>query len=172
MPVTSENSSPAIEFEVLRPDNWQKTRGKRPSTLDPRCFVRICRRIQVGLSTVDACLNEGVTYRRFRQLCQTRPIYQKRYEKAERLRFEVRREHMEALVIQHAEQSWQAALAWLERNIPSRWALKVVPRPDPSEEKPEAEIPVEVLRRHRQLQLQMAREDEQRASLTQSESVA
>jgi hypothetical protein len=157
---TSENAPPSLEFEVLRPDNWQKIRGKRPSILDRRCFVRICKRIQLGSSTVDACLNEGVTYRRLRQLCASRPIYQKRYEKAEALRFNVRRERMEALVIQHAEQSWQAAIAWLERNIPAKWALKVVPRVDPSDEQSQPEIPAEVLARHRALMLELARQDE------------
>jgi hypothetical protein len=35
---------------------------------------------------------------------------------------------MEALVLQHAEQSWQAALAWLERRLPEQWSLKPVVR--------------------------------------------
>jgi hypothetical protein len=159
-PQSEKDDCHTIELEVVRsPRNHQ---GRRPTVLDSRCFVRICRRVQTGSSTVDACLNEGVTYRRFRQLCASQPIYQKRYEKAERLRFEVRRERMEALVIQHAEQSWQAAVAWLERNLPQKWALKIVPRVDPSDEQAEPEIPAEVLRRHRQLQLELAREDEAR----------
>lgn len=171
MPVTSENPCPAVELEVVRPDNWQQTRGKRPVTLDPKRFIRICRHVQTGCSTVEACLTEGVTYRRFRQLCASRPTYQKRYEKAERIRFDVRRERMEALVIQHAEQSWQAAIAWLERNLPQKWALKIVPRIDPSEEKAEPEIPAEVLARHRALMLEMAREDEAREAAKHTQSM-
>jgi hypothetical protein len=31
-------------------------------------------------------------------------------------------------VIRHAEQSWQAAIAWLERNLPEKWALKAFAR--------------------------------------------
>jgi hypothetical protein len=159
----------ALELEVVR--SPAQHQGRRPATLDKRRFIRVCKLIQIGSSTVAACLTEGVTYRRFRQLCASRPIYQKRYEKAEQLRFNVRRERMEQLVIQHAEQSWQAAIAWLERNIPQKWALKIVPRIDPSDEQAEPEIPSEILQRHRRLLLELAQEDEaKRANLTSGES--
>jgi hypothetical protein len=103
----------------------------RPPTLTPRAFIRIIRLIRAGWSVPDACRSESVTYRRFRQLCQTRPTYQRHFEKADQVRFSLRREQCENLVCQYAEKNWIAAMTWLERRVPELWSLKTVTRNEP-----------------------------------------
>lgn len=66
------------------------------------------------------------------------------------------------------QRNWMAHAWWLERSLPHLFALRAVNRPDPTEEKPEPEIPAEVLARHRALMLELAREDEQRSSPPQA----
>jgi hypothetical protein len=102
-----------------------------PTRLTPRSFIRICRLIRTGWSVPDACRSESVTYRRFRQLCQTRPTYQRHFEKADSVRFNLRREQCENLVCQYAEKNWIAAMTWLERRVPELWSLKTVVRNEP-----------------------------------------
>jgi hypothetical protein len=143
----------------------QSQRGKgAPVRLSARKFILICKKIEVGWNATHACESEGISYRRFLQVCQQRPSHQRRYAKADQLRFEVRRERMEELVTQHAEASAHAALGWLERRIPQHWALKSVPRETDSSTRPDDQVPSEVLAEHRALQLQMAREDEAKAA--------
>jgi hypothetical protein len=103
----------------------------RPPTLTPRAFIRIIRLIRAGWSVPDACRSESVTYRRFRQLCQTRPTYQRHFEKADAVRFSLRRENMERIVTEVAEKQWIAAMTWLERRVPEQWSLKTVVRNEP-----------------------------------------
>jgi hypothetical protein len=105
--------------------------GGAPTRLTPRAFIRICRLIRIGWSVPDACRSESVTYRRFRQLCQSRPTYQRHFEKADQVRFNFRREHCERLVLEHSEKNWLAAMTWLERRVPELWSLKNVDRPEP-----------------------------------------
>jgi hypothetical protein len=82
------------------------------------------------------------------------------------------REFHIANITQHAEKNVSASMYWLERRFPAEFSLKVVPRPDPEQnQQAEPELPSEVLRRHRILLLQMAKEDEARANLTQDGSV-
>lgn len=108
------------------------THPGRPPTLTPRAFIRILRLIRIGWSVPDACRSESVTYRRFRQLCQTRPTYQRHFEKADQIRFALRREHMERIVCECAERQWIAAMTWLERRVPELWSLKTVVRNEPT----------------------------------------
>jgi hypothetical protein len=79
-----------------------------------RTFLRIIKHIEIGWAVTTSCKAEGLSYRRFRQLCQRWPNYQARYEKAERQRADHRREAMEAVVLHHAIKNWQAAGWWLE----------------------------------------------------------
>ena len=98
------------ELTVVRP-------GAR-TRFTARIFLRIIRRIETGWSVSQACRAEGFTYRRFRQLCQTRPNYQARYQRAERECADFRRDRCEHIVQLAATQSWQAAAWWLERTNP------------------------------------------------------
>jgi hypothetical protein len=61
-------------------------------------------------------------------LCQTRPNFQRRYERAERQRGAHRTEAMEALVLRAAATNWCAAAWWLERTHPDRFSLRNVER--------------------------------------------
>src|ERR1700730_344053 len=106
--------------------------GPTAIRLTPRVFIRILRSIRVGWSVPDACSSEFVTYRRFRQVCQQRPVYQKHYEKAERQRSRFRREHCEKIIQKHALTNWCAAAWWLERTAPESYSLKTVDRPEPA----------------------------------------
>jgi hypothetical protein len=110
------------------------TRPGRTPTLTPRAFIRICRLIRIGWSVPDACRSESVTYRRFRQLCQTRPTYQRHFEKADQVRFQYRRETMERIVAEHAERNWISAAWWLERRLPNEFSLRnKIERDSPTE---------------------------------------
>lgn len=96
--------------------------------LTQQCFERIVKLVETGWSIPNACRSEGITYSLFRKRCQERPKWQERYLKADSLRFQHRAEQMEALVAEHANKNWQAAMSWLERSLPHRWALKDVHR--------------------------------------------
>jgi hypothetical protein len=101
-------------------------------TFTSRVFLRIIHRLEIGWAVVTACQAEGFTYRRFRQLCCTRPDYQRRFEVAEKVRADFRRERCEHLVQAAAATNWTAAAWWLERTYPDRYALKSVTRDDGS----------------------------------------
>ena len=100
------------------------------TTFTSRAFLRIIRRIETGWSASAACQAEGFSYRRFRQICQTRPNYQARYQKAEKERADFRRERMEHVIQLAATTNWTAAAWWLERTNPDRYALRRVDRDD------------------------------------------
>ena len=121
-----------------------------------RTFLRIIKRIETGWAVTMSCKAEGLTYRRFRQLCQRWPAYQARYEKAERQRAEHRRETMEALVLHAAAKNWVAAAWWLERSHPARYSLKTVHRDDGTIEQPIGDaIPAERLAEYGRLMLEI-----------------
>jgi hypothetical protein len=95
--------------------------------------LRIIKRIETGWAITTACQAEGFTYRRWRRICQTRPNYQRRYERAEKERADYRRERCEHIVqAAAAATSWTAAAWWLERTKPDRYALRRVDRDDGS----------------------------------------
>ena len=100
------------------------------ATFTPRVFLRVIKKVEVGWAVTQACQSEGFTYRRFRQLCQTRPEYQRRFEVAEKVRADYRRERCEHIVQAAAAQNWTAAAWWLERTNPDRYALRRVDRDD------------------------------------------
>jgi hypothetical protein len=135
MPQTEEIKE--FQLTVVRgPSTPPYKKGTR-TLLTARTFLRIIKRIETGWAVTQSCKAEGFTYRRFRQLCQHWPAYQRRYEKAERQRAEHRRETMEAVVLAHAVKNWQCACWWLERTHPDRFSLKTVIRNESTgEEKP------------------------------------
>lgn len=126
-----------VQLTVVRePTASPYEKGTR-TRLTARTFLRIIKHIEIGWPVTQSCKVEGLTYRRFRQLCQRWPKYQARYEKAERQRAEHRRETAEAIVLAHAKDSWQAAAWWLERAHPGRYSLRTVIRDNETgEEKP------------------------------------
>jgi hypothetical protein len=131
------DDSNEIQLTVVRgPSTPPYEKGVR-TRLTARTFLRIIKRIETGWPVTQSCKAEGLTYRRFRQLCQRWPAYQRRYERAERQRAEHRRETMEALVLHAAAKNWVAAAWWLERSHPGRYSLKTVIRDESTgEEKP------------------------------------
>jgi hypothetical protein len=139
------------------------TKGTR-TFLTARTFLRIIKRIETGWAVTMSCKAEGLTYRRFRQLCQRWPAYQRRYEKAERQRAEHRRETMEALVLHAAAKNWVAAAWWLERSHPARYSLKTVIRDESTTEQLIGDaIPAERLAEYGRLMLEMAQENAAKA---------
>jgi hypothetical protein len=95
-------------------------------------------------------------------------------KQAETTRFNLRHEQAIESIMEAGTRSWLAHAWWCERNLPNLYALRQVARPDSAgEQKPTAaEIPAEVLARHRKLMLDMAREDEaELATTTEIKSV-
>ena len=93
---------------------------------------------------------------------------EERLKEAETTRFNLRHELALECIMEAGQRNWQAAGWWLERNLPGLYALRNVTRPDSEQDQPEPEIPLETLRRHRTLLLELAREDEvKQANLTQ-----
>jgi hypothetical protein len=173
----STDAVQTVQLEVLPPlsaDERDKKRphaGGRPLFLDARRFIRICHWIEHGESASEACRLELVSYRHFRWRVVRVSSYQRRLKEAEEIRESVLREFHMANIKQHASKNLLASLWWLERRYPAEFALRNVNRPDPEREKKlEEEIPAEALARHRALVLELAREDEARAKLTQGES--
>jgi hypothetical protein len=122
------DDSNEIQLTVVRePSTPPYEKGVR-TRLTARTFLRIIKRIETGWPVTQSCKAEGLTYRRFRQLCQRWPTYQRRYEKAERQRAAHRTEAMEALVLRAAATNWCAAAWWLERTHPDRFSLRNVER--------------------------------------------
>jgi len=155
-----------LEWEVVTEEPPRRNPW-RPTTLTVRKFLRICHLIEQGFATSRACEAECISYQRFRFRVQRSLRLQQRLKEAEDVRFNLRHEECMAIILSHAPRSWLAAAWWLERNLPARYALRNVPRPDPDESTDEAEeeIPSQVLEHHRHLMLQLAREDEQRKAL-------
>jgi hypothetical protein len=143
---------------------------KVSAQLTARVFIKIIRKIEVGWSVTAGCQAEGLTYRRFRQLCQTRPNYQRRYEVAERMRADYRRERCEHIVQAAAVNSWTAAAWWLERSYPDRYALKSVTRDDGSgDEKLIGElVPESTLLEYAAIMAEVARENAREAAAKQA----
>jgi hypothetical protein len=158
-----------VQLTVVReftPPPYEK--GVR-TRVTARTFLRVIKHIEVGWAVTHSCKAEGFSYRRFRQLCQQRPNYQRRYEEAERQRAEHRRETMEAIVLHHAAKNWQAAGWWLERAHPERYALKSVVRDGDNQTQPIGEaIPAERFAHYGKLMLEMAEEDRVREAAGES----
>jgi hypothetical protein len=165
VPSQSDDSAqperPIIELEVVRCD--EPHAGGRPLFLNARRFIRICHHIERGESASEACRRELVTYRNFRLHVSRNQKYQMRLREAEEIREHLLREFHIANITKHAAKNVAASMFWLERRFPNEFALKNVVRADPDGSKElEEEIPVEVLSRHRQLLLELARQDEAR----------
>jgi hypothetical protein len=102
-------------------------RGRR-TELTVRTFLRIIKLIEAGWSVSDGCRSEGLSYRRFRQLCQYRPNFQRRYEKAVAVRQDLWHDRAIGSIMEAGEKSWMAHAWFLERVWPERYALKAVER--------------------------------------------
>jgi hypothetical protein len=103
-------------------------RNGRPPSLTPRTFLRIIKLIEAGWSVSDGCRSEGLSYRRFRQLCQNRPNFQKRYEKAIAVRQDLWHDRAISSIMEAGEKSWMAHAWYCERVWPEKYALKTVER--------------------------------------------
>jgi hypothetical protein len=159
-----------IDFAETKPDPVDIVREvptetaykKGPRTfLTARLFIKICRRVEIGWPATRACQAEGITYRRFRQVCQERPSYQRRYKKAEDLRFQYRREEAEESIIRAGEKSWMAHAWWLERTLPHLYALRIVNRETGSNDQPIGDkITEEQLHKYGRLMADFARDNQ------------
>jgi hypothetical protein len=160
----------SVTLEVV--DRTPRRNPWRPTVLTLRKFLRICHLVEQGFAISRACEVECITYSRFRFRVARSPRLQERLKEAETVRFNLRHEQALESIMAAGERSWMAHAWFLERALPHLYALRNVSRPDPSDEQSEPEIPAEVLARHRALMLELAREDESRASLTQGGSAA
>jgi hypothetical protein len=117
------------------------------------CRTRLCN--QPGVRS-------GVhTYSHFRFRVARSARLQERLKQAETVRFNLRHEQALESIMAAGERSWMAHAWWLERCPPHLYVLRNVNRSDPNESSAsEEELPAEVLNRHRQLLLDLAREDE------------
>jgi hypothetical protein len=160
-----EIEPPTIELQVVPSDVHP---GGRPLFLDARRFVRICKWIEAGNSASEGCRRELTTYANFRRHINRNPKYAKRLREAEQVRESFLREYHIANITKHAEKNVAASMFWLSHRFPGEFSLKVVSRSDPGQDEPEPELPLEIVRRYREL----TREDEARANLTQGEPAA
>jgi hypothetical protein len=148
----------------LRRNPW------RPTTLTIRKFLRICHLVEKGFATSRACEVECISYSRFRFRVQRSRRLHERLKEAEDVRFQLRHDQALASIMAAGERSWMAHAWFLERSAPQLWALKTVQRPELEKESgAEPELPAEVLKRHRDLFLQLAREDAEKQALGNSE---
>jgi hypothetical protein len=145
-------------------------RRGRPVTLNPRRFLSICHHIEHGFSIPNACEVEGISYRNFRFRVSQSARLQERLKEAETVRFNFRHEQALASIMAAGERSWMAHAWFLERALPHMWALRTVSRPELDKDEPEPELPSEVLKRHRDLLLRLAKEDAEKQALGNSEA--
>jgi hypothetical protein len=165
---TSYSVVKSIELEVV--ESPHRPRG-RPRTLSLRRFVAVCKLVEAGAAITAACEAQGISYAILRKRCSENPRLEQRMQQAEKVRFAHRHEEALSLILSAATRSWQAAAWYCERAMPERYALKAVPR-DLDEDKQglEEELPLEAVKRHRALLLELAKEDEERAKSAQSGS--
>lgn len=161
------NEVKSVQLELVDKEPRPSKRG-RPLILTKRVFLKICHHVEAGFSITAACEVEAVAYRTFRVRAAASPRLTERLKEATDIRFERRHEEALSIVMLAAERNWQAAGWYLERVLPSLYALKSVARDSAEDSKLEEEIPSEVLARHQQLLLEKAREDQQRAKSAQA----
>jgi transposase len=159
----------AVEYEfVQEPPEFKPRRNGRPNKLSVRLFVTLCRRIETGVSVLDACFDLGVSYKTLWVHVSKRPAYARRYKQAQEVEKARQREQDLKTLDRAAGEDWRAAGFRLERRFPNDWALRAVSRPDTNDTKPiAAEIPEERLKHYRALQLELARQDEADAAAKQ-----
>lgn len=162
-PERAADEAKGLELELVHDSLPQLKRMGRPAWVDGRRFLKICAWIEQGESISEACRREAVQYRSFRRRVTQVPSFQRRLREAEQVREGFLKEFHIRNVLEHAHRNVLASLWWLERRYPGQFALRNVVRADPNESKElEEEIPAEVLSRHRQLLLELARQDEAR----------
>lgn len=125
---TSENIK-SVFVEVVR-DEPARKRG-RPTTLNVRLFVCICHLVERGMAISRACEACGVSYGRFRVRVSRSKRLQERLKEAETTRFNRRHEEALESIMEAGHRSWLAHAWWAERNLPEKYALKNVNRPEP-----------------------------------------
>jgi hypothetical protein len=152
--------SEVLELQVVRYGEALSHRVGRPLFLTARRFIGICKLIEQGASTTEACRRALVSYAGFRNHVTRQPLYQKRLKEAELIRDQVWRSDALDAVHSAFTKNWVSAMTFLERRYPNEFALRTVSRPDTEQKQVAAEIPAEVLSRHRKLMLELAREDE------------
>jgi hypothetical protein len=111
------------QFEVVK-----ESKMGRPVWLTTRRFVRICKHIEQGSTSAEACQLESVTYRAFRMRVVRNPEFARRLKTAEEAREKFWFEFHMANVKRHAGKNLLASLWWLERRHPNLFALKNVIR--------------------------------------------
>jgi hypothetical protein len=161
-PNQTADEAKRVEFEVVRPT--YKPRGNprgQVRRLTVRVFIRICHLVEQGWAITKACESESITYSLFRLRCSENPRLQERIKEAEAIRFERRREEAIASVMAAGEKSWMAHAWFLERALPSQWALKNVIRSEGSADQPIGDkIDESQLRRYAELMAEFKRENE------------
>jgi hypothetical protein len=105
--------------------------------------------IEQGESISEACRLELVSYANFRRHVKLHSKYQRRLKDAEETREEFLREFHIANIRKHAPRNLLASLWWLERRIPSQFALRHVNRSEGSTDQPIGDkVDEEQLRRY------------------------
>jgi hypothetical protein len=144
-----------VQLEVVRDV------GGRPLFLTPKRFLRICRHIAEGESASEACRLELVSYRSFRLHVKRSDRYQERLKRAEAAREDYLREFHIQNIRKHAPRNVLASLWWLERTVPSRFALRPVFRPEAQAEAAIGDkIDENQLRRYSELMDEFKRENQ------------
>lgn len=131
----NKTDSETITLEVVK-----EFKVGRPLFLDARRFLRICKIIESGESTVEACRRQLVHFTSLRKHVQKNEKYQRRLREAEKVREEVLFHYHVANVKKHAPKNVLASLWWLERTRPERFALKTVVRNEGDKEKPSYQL--------------------------------
>ena len=173
-----QSTGPLARLHLPRPQcaeslgTKQKTFSSRSSarlaedrfSSPPGGSSRFAAGIEQGESISEACRLELVSYANFRRHVKLHSKYQRRLKDAEETREEFLREFHIANIRKHAPRNVLASLWWLERTLPSRFALKSVHRPEGSSEQPIGDkISEDQLRRYAALMDEFRRENEAKA---------
>jgi 4-aminobutyrate aminotransferase-like enzyme len=118
-----DSATITTEFEVVK-----EFKVGRPIYLTARRFISICKLIETGDSTVDACRKMLVHYTSLRKHVQANPKYHGRLKKAQEVRDEVWRDRALAVIRDAMPKNWVAAMTYLERKYPNEFALRTVNR--------------------------------------------
>ena len=149
-----------------------KKRTCRPLKVTEARFRRMLTLIREGHTNTAACRVERVCYTTFRGHIQAKPQWRAELAEAEKIRDEVWRDYALEMIRSAMPKHWVAAMTYLERKHPNQYSLKVVPREDPERGEAEPELPSAVLTRHKQLMLEMLREDAEKQALGSSQALS
>lgn len=151
-----------LELQVV-PYTFGRGPG-RPLFLTARRFIMICKMIEKGISTTQACRQALVSYAGFRSHVVRNSKYQRRLQAAELCRDHVYRAEALDSIRSAFAKNWPAAMTFLERKWPGEFSLRRVDRSelDDDQQLIGDRIPAQRLAQYGALMLEVAEENKAR----------